>query len=310
MMMGMHSGTIIAGLGLVIGLHVACETLPSRDRQKETPAEQSGVGPPAQVLADVDGHPVRLEEVTSLMEATDAGLAPDEALEALIVQKLLVNEAVRRGFGAHREVAFTRKSELTTQLLKRTAESITPETIGVDVLTDYYRANKHRFVHGEERIVTHFVALTGQGKWSDDKAREAAETVRAAVEGASSSAEFEARVESALSSEQKKWKVESLPAFERTGSNFETAFADGAFAIRRGERISEPLKTSFGWHVIWLSNIVPPRNESFDDAREEIAALLLPRIQQESVAALVSRLLKEGDPFVYEDALAVGEVAP
>lgn len=303
----MYSQTIITLLGLIVCLHMACETSP-HDAKAGRSREHHDRGTSAVVAAEVDGHSIYLDEVSNLMETADAGLSSEEALDALIAQTLLAKEARRRGFKARGAVINTRKSALATRLLKKTAESVTPSTIKESALLKYYQANKRHFVHGEQRRVTHFVALTEPGKLSDEEARKMAQTVLTTVKGAASSTEFENRIKTALTNTEKNWKLESLPLFEKTDSTFVPEFIDAAFAIPREKNISNSIKTSFGWHIIFLSDVIPPRNESFEEARDKIVAILLPRFKKERVASLMSRLVKEGDPFIYEDALAIGEV--
>ncbi len=54
----------------------------------------------------------------------------------------------------------------------------------------------------------------------------------------------------------------------------EKPFAEAAFALKPGE-VSQPVRTSAGWHLIRAEEVVPARKVSLDDARLEIARTLL-----------------------------------
>lgn len=48
-------------------------------------------------------------------------------------------------------------------------------------------------------------------------------------------------------------------------------FEDALFALEEGA-ISDPVRSSFGYHVIWAREIEPRRGKTFEEAREELAA--------------------------------------
>jgi peptidyl-prolyl cis-trans isomerase C len=292
---------------------VACRDTPSMPRDRGTRAEKGRVDrrEGAAVAATVDGVPIYASEVTELIRDADAGLTQNAALEVLVRETLLSNEAERRGFSDAPEVKATREAALASLALKtEVEEGVTPKTIEEKTLRNYYDAERGRFVHDEKRRVVHFVALTGAGKLADDAARALAESVYDAVKGVASAAVFEERAKAVMDAQKENGKVESLPPFEKTSRQFVAPFVDAVFDISREKGISRPIRTTFGWHVIFLAEIIPPKNQPFEAVREELIDALLPKLRRERAADLMARLLEEGKPFIYEDALAQGNIAP
>ncbi|BBA34540.1 peptidyl-prolyl cis-trans isomerse D [Methylocaldum marinum] len=54
-----------------------------------------------------------------------------------------------------------------------------------------------------------------------------------------------------------------------TKGGMEQNFADAAFALREGE-LSEPVKTSFGYHLIKVTEVFPAKVKSFDEVKGEL----------------------------------------
>jgi EpsD family peptidyl-prolyl cis-trans isomerase len=76
-------------------------------------------------------------------------------------------------------------------------------------------------------------------------------------------------------------------------------FSKAAFALKKGEVTSKPVKTQFGWHVIYVEDTKPAETVPFDQAKEQIIAKLrqenfVKKMKQESEA------LKKGAKIVIE----------
>jgi peptidyl-prolyl cis-trans isomerase D len=63
----------------------------------------------------------------------------------------------------------------------------------------------------------------------------------------------------------------------------EKPFADAAFALEPG-KVSDPVRTSTGWHLVQVDEVVPAKKVSKEDARPEIARELLVQDRAQALA--------------------------
>jgi len=81
------------------------------------------------------------------------------------------------------------------------------------------------------------------------------------------------------------------------------AFADAAFALAKPGDVSEPVLSSFGWHVIKLEERKPAVQRSFDEVRELVFAEMRKRYVDEQREAAILAL--RDDPHVKVNREAV-----
>ena len=79
------------------------------------------------------------------------------------------------------------------------------------------------------------------------------------------------------------------------------AFEDAAFALNEKHRLSQPVKTKFGWHIIeWLGER-PEQTPSLEDVSLEIKGIL----EKERLDAWLSSLIQDADIEILKAAYAV-----
>jgi hypothetical protein len=262
------------------------------------------------VAARVDSIAISTAEVASLVISADGRLSAKEALDVLVRHRLLAAEARRRGFRNRPEVAAAEKAAKARALLEdRVGRGVNSENIDDKTLRNEYKNQRHRFVHDTQRRVAHCVALTGKKGLSPQAAKALAEKTYAAVQGAEDENAFVEAAKRVITG-MPEAKVERLPIFERTTTRFVVPFVTAAFSVPEVGGVSRPFQTEFGWHVLFVAEEIPASNKSFEAVRELLAEELLPKERREAVGALMTRLLKESKPFIYEDALNFGSKEP
>lgn len=263
---------------------------------------------PERVAALVDGVPITVDDVASLLQQTDAGMAPREALDALVRQQLLAAEAERRGFGDSSEVAAERSRALATALLDKEVQEISVDTLDQQRLRQVYESRLEEFVHGPERRVIHAVALVGKKRFATDEAREVIGRVHAAVRDAVTEDEFRSSVAPLIAEHGKKrFRVETLPPFGSATRRFAMPFVQAAFDLPAPGHVSQPFETKFGWHVLLVLEELPAADVPFEEAREIIGAEVVPLERKQRVEHLVGELRDRAGVFVYEPGPAPGE---
>jgi hypothetical protein len=107
-----------------------------------------------------------------------------------------------------------------------------------------------------------------------------------------------------------KTRIESLPPFEADNKRFAGSFVKATFAIPKVGQTSPPAKTMFGWHVIFYAEEIPPKNESFEDVKMQLAQELLPQKRTFEAGHLFKSIYEKSSIFIYEDTLQDGVAEP
>lgn len=259
------------------------------------------------MVARVNGKPIYAKEIAALTESADVKLSPKDALEILIRNKLLAEEARRRGFATAKELEVIEKDTLVRALLNAQAgEGLTAETIPPDRLQRCYDARKKEYDHPALRRVVHFLVRTDKKQLSLAEARTIAEKARAAALQATDEADFVQRVKPFTDEGGKNVITESLPPFASDNQRFVRAFVDATFALSKVGDISPSTKTDFGIHVIFLAAEIPAVHRSLDEVKAEVATACLPEVRREKAAEIITTLYNRNKIFIYEDALKSG----
>jgi peptidyl-prolyl cis-trans isomerase C len=269
----------------------------------------------SQLAALVDGRPIRLDDVRALMTAAsadagaDAGLTVAQAVDALVDESLLAQEAARRGVGGA-DVAVERERALVRRLIEKIRAEVTADAIDPKLLAEAYAAQKERFVHGAARRVVHAVAKFAKRGEDDPAAKAVATEIRAAENGAASEDDFEARAKPFLARKDVAVAVERLPPFTAADTRFAREFVGATFDVPRVGGVAGPFRTPFGWHVLFVAEKLPAQDLSFEAARGTIAVELVPRERQRRLVELLDRLTRDEGVFVYDSTVPAPQAAP
>lgn len=266
------------------------------------------------------GHAVTTVSAAEVREvALAAGWDGKRALSLLTDFEALSAEAEARGYGVRPEVVSeTRRAAVKAFVRREVTEALTLKDVPAAMVDAAYEAKKDEFVHGERRRAAHVLCRAeghpeGAEPLSDAQTEalmsEVEADARAAVgelvpsKGPLTEAQlraFTARYASKrfvlgrglVESDEDEGPscvlyAEVLSPTETNGA-FVRPFLDGLFALPPTPGVlSGPVRTSFGVHVILLSEITAARNVDRDGADAELRARLLPRVRAERFAQIL-----------------------
>ncbi|HEY6003775.1 MAG TPA: SurA N-terminal domain-containing protein [Anaeromyxobacter sp.] len=132
----------------------------------------------------------------------------------------------------------------------------------------FYEENRARYDQKKKVRVRHVLARVAPGA-DDAAARKKIEEAAARVK----KGEDFAKVAQALS-EDENTKARGGEIGFITEGLFDPAFVNAAFALAPGA-VSDPVKSASGWHLVQAEEVVPARQVSLEDARDDIARELL-----------------------------------
>lgn len=170
-----------------------------------------------------------------------------------------------------------------------------------DELREYYEANQSQFSVPEERQASHILIQIEEGadEAAVNAAREKAQNLKAKIDAGESFADLaRANSDDPGSAEM----GGDLGYFGR--GIMEADFEDAAFSLKQGE-VSDPVLTSFGFHIIKLTGIRAAQSKPFADVRDEILA----QFQKEAAERQYFELAEKLTNQAYESPDSLSEVA-
>jgi peptidyl-prolyl cis-trans isomerase D len=145
-------------------------------------------------------------------------------------------------------------------------------------LRNRYEAAQERYLLPEARSASHILIETG-GERDAQQARELADELRLRILEGEDFAELAASYSDDPGSAAEGGELGWIEPGEMV-----TPFEDALYALGEAGDISDPVETTFGFHLIRLDDIRPPQGMSFEEAREEILA---EHIERESEAIFI-----------------------
>lgn len=283
---------------VILGLCAACGGSGPRGRSSAGATLSQGV------VANVDGAAITLADVQRLCER--GGLTPRAALERLEAEALLAREAERRGFAAVDAVDLVGQQALVQALLEADVERVA-ET--ADEIDEAYAKSGERFHTPERRVATHVLAVLPKQPTPDTDAAERAFTTDV-IQKLKAAADPNSVLETLAQAKAPfPIKVEALPAAPREG-RFVREFSQAMFSLEKPGIVPTPVRTQFGWHAIWLREILPEQRVPETVARAELSREIALNKRQRRLDALLKQLEQRAS-VVYapkvRDALAVLE---
>lgn len=232
------------------------------------------------VAALVNGEPITAAELEALIRRSS--LSPRQALDRLEVERLLMEEAEKRGFDANEEVERVGEQAAVQQLLIEQVERAANVTD--DEVAAVYEASRLR---AERRASVHVLAKLDRGADAQSQ-REAEQFAREAIAAFAKTKDVKQVLDEFKSRKSKQFQVviEQLPPYSREAS-LAAEFKEALFSQASTGVVPHPVRTKYGWHAIYITQIIAPPATSLQQAE----SVLRPRILLQKRTALMRDFL-------------------
>jgi parvulin-like peptidyl-prolyl isomerase len=254
---------------------------------REPQVDERDVPLVADVVARVGGHSIGASEVEGRMVADEVGA--EAALEYLIDEALLTQEAERFGFAEDRDGERSIERLMVRTMLRDLERENTPESISEDEVGEAYALHAKKFRVPERRRSWH-ILVEEQSEAGEALAESILREVRQADDPRTV---YDRYSDGGPEGLKLAVKSEDLPAITKQ-AKFAKAYKTALFAAESEGPLNNAVKTSYGWHAIVVAEILPADMRSLDDAEEEIRELLSERKRFAELVTIVQSLEAQG----------------
>ncbi len=249
------------------------------------------------VVARVGNRPIGASDVAARMAAE--GIDAETALEALIEEELLAQEATRRGLTLDAEGERAVERIMVRAMLSDFERTLTPDAVSIEEVEADFVKHRDKLQVPERRRSWHILV-----KDSSEAGRRMARSILAEVRTADDPKTVYAKYDQRdAASSDAELTVEELPPITRK-ANIEKPYKDALFAAESTGPLKKPVETSYGWHVIVLTEIVPGETRSLKDVEGEIRARISQKKRFEKLAETVRAREAEGLVEYDDEAVA------
>ena len=211
-------------------------------------------------------------------------------------------ETIQAWYDSHPDI-FRSPEQVVIEYIELDASTMEEDsTPDDDQLRTRFEEQKTRFVTPESRLASHILIEVPEGadtatvETARQTAADLAKRVKDGEDFAALAKEFSKDAGSAAIGGDLGW-IE--PGF------MVQAFEEGLYALNLDNPISDPVQTSFGWHVIQLRDIRASEGMSFEEARETLLAEFVKESQERKFIEQADRLVD----LIYEDPTTLSTAA-
>lgn len=241
----------------------------------------------ADVIARVGSRSIGASEVEARMAAD--GITAEAAVEQLINEELLLQEAARLGFTEDREGTRTVERLMVRAMLHDLEKDNTPDSISEKEVREDYARHADKMATPERRRSWHILV-----KDRSDEGRAFAESIlRELQEVDEPRTVYERYASGGPEGTTLAVEAEELPAITRK-AGIEKPYKKALFAAEAEGPVQKAVKTSYGWHAIVVTEILPGEHRSIDEVEGEIRERLSQKKRFEGIVAIVQNLEAKG----------------
>jgi len=279
---------------------------PSQPEEELTPAERARRAKVAAKIGDVTITIGEIEdqigEQSPFLRARYRDPAKlREFVGNMVRFELLAREAARDGYGENEAVVRSVQQNAVQQLIRSEFdEQITPESIPVEDVREYYDGHRGEF-HRDEMVRASHVLVA-------DRAA-AARLIRELREG-DARAFREAARQHSIDTETK-LRGGDLRYFTREGAgpnsrdpSVDSAIAEASFGLRQvGAVVREPVRVGDNFSVVKLTGRRPAEHRTFEESDQGIRLRLWRQRRQDAIESFVTELRTRYQPEIHEDRM-------
>lgn len=237
------------------------------------------------VLATVNGRQITENDIQEAIKRfpkeQQAYLATEQGKKQLLEQ--LISFEVFYNYGKEMEYDKTKEYTTAIEIMERDAltqfsvnKVISQAELTDKEVEDYYNANKANFVVGEMISAKHILVDT------EELAKEVAEEIKNGMTFGDAATKYSTCPSKAQGGNLGKFgKGQMVPEFEEAAFNLEIG------------KVSEPVKTQFGYHLIQVEEKQEATEKSFDEVKDLIRTNLLQERQNVKYATTLEKLKKK-----------------
>jgi peptidyl-prolyl cis-trans isomerase C len=276
-----------------------------KQAQASTSTSTTSTPDPKDILAWVDGQPITRQELESRLDDLSPAYrqqfqTPEgrqKLLDGIIEEHVWMSAAVKAGVPARPEVAHqiestTHNLVIRTYLGDMMQGTPSPSDSAVQAYYDAHKTDP-MFTTAETRRARHIQVATQA---------EAKEVMRRIKAGA----DFATLAKQLSKDATTKQVGGEMGPIDRNGMigaiGRQPAIADSVFAAKGKGSLTGPVKTSLGWHVVQVEEIIPASSVSLEDAKPRIVPLLSRQMQEDYYKAQLAKA-KESESFRYNQAV-------
>ncbi|RXJ57586.1 peptidylprolyl isomerase [Candidatus Marinarcus aquaticus] len=242
------------------------------------------------VYATVDGENITKDDISVVLRnpKIDFDTLPEKTQETVINQlvekKLLTKKALSSGIekeATFKEALEKIKKDLALEIWMQ--EEFKKVSVSDKEIKEYYTKNEEKFKTDEKLKARHILL----------KDEAAAKSVIKELNGAKDKlAKFTELAKSKSTGPTGK-NGGSLGEF--SAKQMVPEFSKAASALKKGAYTKSPVKTQFGYHVIYLEDKTPAQKLSFDDVKVKIKQALIQEKFRNNIKDVVSELRKKAN---------------
>jgi len=241
----------------------------------------------ADLVARVGSRSIGASEVESRMVAEDVGAVA--ALQQLIDEALLVQEAERSRFTESREDQRSIERLMVRTMLRDLEEENTPDSISDEEVRATYALHAKTFEVPERRRSWHILVED-----QSEAAEALAKSILAELQRADDPrAVYDLYAKGGPDSLTLDVKAEDLPAISKNAS-IKKPYKKALFEADAEGPLDEAVKTSYGWHAIVLAEILSEEVRTLDDAEDELRKLLSEQKRTRKLVTIAQGLEAQG----------------